>query len=257
MEGVINMLKIVICEDDYQQRERFKSIVNDCILEFNMSAEIDLVTSEAVQLQNYVDNSLSDNDKYIRAYFLDIDLKQELTGLDLAHYIRTKDVNAYIIFITFMQRHIKNVFRYKTFDFISKTYYDQLTENIKSVMQRLKEDYNQFFGALKKKVTLKFENDEIVRSIPLDDFIGIKRENNIYVAYTTQGVFRYFSTLQSILDSTNNSDNLIRTHQSVIVNMDHINSIDRNKRKVIATDDIEFDISRRKMKEVLSKWYTN
>ncbi|MFP4457777.1 MAG: LytR/AlgR family response regulator transcription factor [Clostridia bacterium] len=251
------MLKIVICEDDIQQRDRLKSIIDDYIIELDMLAEIDLVTSEATQLQDYVDNSLSDVNKNIRVYFLDIDLKQELTGLDLAHYIRTKDVNAYIIFITFMQRHIKNVFRYKTFDFISKTYYDQLSENIKDVMARLKEDYNQFYGSLDKKITLKFENDEIVRSIPIDDFIGIKRENNIYVAYTTQGVFRYFSTLQSILDSTEKNDSLIRTHQSVIVNVKHIKSIDRNKRKVVATNGIEFDISRRKMKEVLNKWYIN
>jgi two-component system response regulator AgrA len=251
------MLKIVICEDDLQQRKRIKNIISDCIKNLGMNAEIDLVTSEAVQLQAYVDNSLNNNDKYIRTYFLDIDLKQELTGLDLAHYIRTKDVNAYIIFITFMQRHIKNVFRYKTFDFISKTYFDQLSENIKSVMKRLKDDYDQFYGTVKKKITLKFENDEIVRSIPINDFIGIKKEGNTYVAYTTQGIFRYFSTLQSILDSTENSANLIRTHQSVIVNMDHIRSIDRNKRKVITTNGIEFDISRRKMKEVLEKWYIN
>jgi len=251
------MLKIVIFEDDLQQRKRIENIISDCIKNLGMNAEIDLVTSEAVQLQAYVDRSLNNNDKYIRTYFLDIDLKQELTGLDLAHYIRTKDVNAYIIFITFMQRHIKNVFRYKTFDFISKTYFDQLSENIKSVMQRLKDDYDQFYGTVKKKITLKFENDEIVRSIPINDFIGIKKESNTYVAYTTQGIFRYFSTLQSILDSTENSANLIRTHQSVIVNMDHIRSIDRNKRKVITTNGIEFDISRRKMKEVLEKWYIN
>jgi len=257
LDGAIIVLKIVICEDDLQQRERIKNIIYDCISKLEMNAEIDLVTSEAVQLQEYVNNSLSNNDKYIRAYFLDIDLKQDLTGLDLAHFIRTKDVNAYIIFITFLQRHIKNVFRYKTFDFISKTYLDQLSENIKSVMGRLKDDYEQFYGTVKKKITLKFENDEIVRSIPINDFIGIKKENNVYVAYTEQGVFRYFSTLQSILDSTENSANLIRTHQSVIVNMDHIKSIDRNKRKVITTNDISFDISRRKMKEVLEKWYMN
>jgi two-component system response regulator AgrA len=251
------LLKIIICEDDYEQRDNLVNVIQNIIDKHDVSVKIDLATSEAIQLQEYVDNSMKNDRKgVVRAYFLDIDLKQEINGLDLAHYIREKDYNAYIVFITFLQKHIKNVFKYKTFDFITKTYQDQLLKDVEDVVIRLIEDFKRFYGQNEKTV-LKFSHNNMVRAIPIGDFIGIKKDGDVYKAFTTHGVFRYFNTLQNILDSVEDDNILIRPHQSVIVNKNHITAINKRSRKIITTNNIEFEISRRKYKEVLDQWYTD
>ncbi len=250
------MLNIVICEDDLVQRETLKDIIEDILLQCDINAKVDLATSETVQLKKYVDSSsIKSVGEVITAYFLDIDLKQDLTGLDLAHYIRKRDPNAYIIFVSYLHKHIRNAFAYKAFDFIAKTYQDTLNQEVEVVVRRLIDDYSESFGN-GNKITLKFDEDNVVRAIPVKDFIGIKKVGETYKAYTTKGVYRYYSTLQNILDSVGENEALLRPHQSVIVNKRHITAIDKSNKKFITTNDIEFEISRRKYKEVLEEWYT-
>ena len=87
---------------------------------------------------NYVSNNKID------VIMLDINLKSNKSGLELAEAIRKINKNSYIIFTTGHLEYAMIAYKFKTFDYLAKPItYDRLEETIK----RLFDDVN---GAPKK-----------------------------------------------------------------------------------------------------------
>lgn len=89
------MLSIFVCEDNNEQREKFTKIIQNLILIENFDMELKLSTSKPDDILDY----LAEND-VSGLYFLDIDLKSSINGIELASMIRQYDPRGFIVFIT-------------------------------------------------------------------------------------------------------------------------------------------------------------
>ena len=111
------MLQIILCEDDPKQRAHLENIMEDYVKD-----KADLVLALSVGTPQELLHFLEHKPDRKGVYFLDIDLQQELTGIDLAMRIREKDAGAKIVFITTHAKMTTLVFRHKieALDFIVK-----------------------------------------------------------------------------------------------------------------------------------------
>ena len=249
------MINIIICEDDIQQREKLKTLVTELISLHDYPAGVKLATSETTEVKAFLANDIMNRKKGdATVYLLDIDLNQEDTGLDLAHKIRTDDPNAYIIFVTIMQKHMRDAFKYKAFDFVIKSHAESMKADLINVFDRLMHDYQQWNENAQRPKRLKFTSLSRNISIGVCEFIGIKKDGKTYSAYTTQGVFRYFKTLKTVMEQLDKYPNIVRCHESAIINLDHVLNIDRDKKIIYCRNGSEFPVARRRMNEVLKRW---
>ena len=87
---------IIMCEDNQIQLQQLDKLVENYILFHSDLFKVELEASKPQQVIDYLDKSEPKNG----IYFLDIDLKAEIDGIQLAAIIRKKDVQAEIIFVT-------------------------------------------------------------------------------------------------------------------------------------------------------------
>ena len=74
--GEEGMIKIFICEDNEEQKEKFKDIISNIIMIENYDMEIELVTDDPyIVLDNLKNNTVTG------LYFLDVDLRSNINGI--------------------------------------------------------------------------------------------------------------------------------------------------------------------------------
>lgn len=91
----LSVLRIFVCEDNKEQRERISKIIKDIILIEDFDMELTLITEKPDDVISYI----KENDG-VGLYFLDIDLKSSINGIKLATKIREYDLRGFIVFIT-------------------------------------------------------------------------------------------------------------------------------------------------------------
>ena len=103
------MLDFVLCDDNFNALTRLEKMLESLFIECKINARIALSTTNPEELIEYVKVNK------VNVVFLDIDLKSNITGLDLADIIRKKDRNIYIIFTTGHLEYGLMAYKYKTF----------------------------------------------------------------------------------------------------------------------------------------------
>lgn len=139
---------IVVCENDQVQLKNLHGFVNRAVWSLEDSpdskdktCEVVLVTTSYQEVVNYLNNTYIDSG----VYFLDIDLGKDdgQNGIDLAEFIKSKDLNAQIIFITAYENFAAMTYRRRigAVDFITKTELDQkrLNEALFLAIKRIRE----------------------------------------------------------------------------------------------------------------------
>jgi len=90
------MLAVLICEDNKKHRSLIESIVKKYIAEQNSNMKLVLSTDNPFDI---LENVKANPDR-TALYFLDVDLKREISGIDAAVQIKRTDLSAKIVFIT-------------------------------------------------------------------------------------------------------------------------------------------------------------
>lgn len=79
------MLDFVLCDDNFNVLSKLEKMLESIFIEKNLDARIALSTTAPEELINYIRNNK------VNVIILDIDLKSNVSGLDLANIIRKKD----------------------------------------------------------------------------------------------------------------------------------------------------------------------
>ena len=108
------MLSFVLCDDNQSIIDRLSRILDSIFLENNIDAEIKYTANTPEDILNYIKSNIVD------VLFLDIDLKSNTSGIDLAYIIRKFNKDVYIIFTSAHLEYILIAYKCKTFDFIPK-----------------------------------------------------------------------------------------------------------------------------------------
>jgi len=227
------MLKILICDDEPMQRKRVEDIVhrqiilNDYDIEFTISVDNPQSLLDCIRNQK-IKGGL---------YFLDIDLKSDLHGFELATEIRELDVSASIVFVTAFDNLIHQVFKYKTeaMDYIVKSHPPEEVE--RKISECIQVAYSRYLEGKHNSIkyfTVKVANQ--VFNVPYDDIISFETSTDIrnkMVLHTANSDLEFYSSIEAIEAL---GLPFFRNHLSYVVNLKNVVRIDKVSREAEMTD---------------------
>ena len=136
------MLNFAICDDNINILDKLEKMLENIFTKNNFDATVSFKSDNTKDMLDYVSNNKLD------VIMLDINLKSNKSGLELAEAIRKINKNSYIIFTTGHLEYAMVAYKFKTFDYLAKPLtYDRLEETVK----RLFEDVN---GSPKKYIKI-------------------------------------------------------------------------------------------------------
>lgn len=204
-------MRIVVIEDD----EKIQKQIDKIIKEFSFENECDIDTL----FFNRYDKNLKKeilSVQYPKVYITDIELKNSISGIEIAKRIRAVDWDSEIIFITSHDSMFEQVHRnlLEVFEFIEKF---QNFEN------RLKRDLKMIYRKKNDKKVLKISGKKVSVELYMKNITYVirEKEDRKVVIHTNNDVeFRVNATLQEIKDQLDNR--FVQTHKSCLVNKDFI-----------------------------------
>ncbi len=202
------MLNFVICDDNLNILDKFSKILENIFIKYNYDAKIGFKTDDVDKLLDYVDDNKTD------VLILDINLKSNKSGLEIASKVREKNKDTYFIFTTAHLEYAMMAYKFKTFDYLAKPV---TSERLEETIIRLFEDIN---GLPKRYI--KIDNKKTI--IDESDVLYIKRDGMKLIFHTRSRDYETYSSFNKIQDSL--PENFIRAHKSFIVNINNIVNLD-------------------------------
>lgn len=209
------MLNFVICDDNPTVLNRLSKMLEAIFINNNIDAEIGLKALSASDVINYLESNKVD------VLILDINLKSETTGCDIAEMVRKKNKDVYIIFTTGHLEYALIAYKYKTFDYLPKPIVDErLEETILRLMDDMKSTPSKF---------IRLNNNRTI--INQDEVNYIKKDGMKLVFCTNNRTYETYSSFNKIQSCL--PDNFVRCHKSFIVNVKNISDINSNNNTIL------------------------
>ena len=202
------MLKFALCDDNIHILDKLEKMLENIFTKNNFDASVVYTTNNTKDMLNFVSNNKVD------VIMLDINLKSDTTGLQLAEAIRKINKDSYIIFTTGHLEYAMIAYKVKTFDYLAKPItYDRLEETV----IRLFEDVN---GQPKRYI--KIDNKNTI--IDASEIQYIKRDGMKLIFHTSSRDYDAYSSFAKIQDTL--PKNYRRCHKSCIANLSQIKDVE-------------------------------
>ena len=239
------MLPIYICDDQKEHLQRLGKIIENIITFENLDMELILATTDPIDLLNKIENASKP-----ALYFLDVDLKTSINGLDLAVEIRKLDSRGFIVFVTTHDEMAPLTFQYKVeaMDFIVKEKVEKLPEKLKECMLYALKQYALPSNSVHKAIAMQVEGRIVMLS--QDDIILIEpsMQSHKVTIYTKNSVIDITSTIKAIKAQLD--ERFFQCNKSCVINKNRIAQIDKKNRVVYMDNKKECVISVRQMKNL-------
>ena len=211
------MLNFVVCDDNKAILDRLVKMLESLFIKHHFDAEVSFSSTNAESILQYCQNNI------VNAIFLDIDLKSEISGLDLAEKIRKTNKQVYIIFTSAHLEYILKAYQYKTFDFIPKPItIERLDETILRMIDDINvKDTKSHFIRLNNRNTIINE----------DSINFIKKDGMKLVFYTDNRIYETYSSFNKISEEL--SPNFVRCHKSYIANINKISNVNSSDNTIM------------------------
>lgn len=233
------MLNFILCDDNLNILDRLEKLLDNIFVKNNFDAEISLKTDDYNKVLDYISNNKVD------VVLLDINLRSNKTGLQVAEQIRKINKHAYIIFTTGHLEYAMVAYKYKTFDYIAKPIsYDRLEETV----IRLFDDINS-----EPKKYIKLDNKNTV--VDASEIQYIKRDGMKLVFHTSCRDYDIYSSFNKFQDRL--PENFIRCHKSYVANISQIKDVEPVSGTITFKDNSVCDIGpkyKSEFMEVLRKY---
>ncbi len=213
------MLNFVICDDNSAVLDRLSKMLEAIFINNNIEAKIGLKSLTASEVINYLESSKVD------VLILDINLKSDISGCDIANMVRKKNKDVYIIFTTGHLEYALLAYKYKTFDYLPKPIVEErLEETILRLLDDMKHTPSKFIRLNNNKTII---NQDEVNYIKKDGMKLVFCTNN-----RTYETYSSFNKLEGCLP-----ENFVRCHKSYIVNVKNISDVNSNKNTIFFPHD--------------------
>ena len=220
------MLSIFICEDDMKQKEKLEKIITNYVMMEALHMKIALSTDSPTVIIDY----LKKNPKTTGLYFLDVDLKHEMTGITLATKIRELDSLGKIVFVTTHGElsYLTFIHKVEAMDYIVKDNFENIQERVQSCIDVAYERYLDDKHPDKKTYTVKTGKQML--NFPYEEimFIEASKTPHKLVLHLENGQLDYYGTLKEVEQVI---PDFYRCHKSVIVNPKNIKELDKVARE--------------------------
>lgn len=212
------MLNFVICDDSPSAINKISKMLDAIFVRNSLDGQIVFSTTNSTDLLNFIKNNV------VNVAILDVDLKDDISGLQIADKIRKQNKNTYIIFITGHLEFGLVAYKYKTFDYIAKPItIERFEETILRLFDDIYGDNNRY---------LKLDNDKTI--IPEKNIRFIRKDGMKLVVHTDTRDYVTYNSFTKIQDMLPHQ--FVRCHKSYIVNLDKITDINMSDNTVSFTE---------------------
>lgn len=202
------MLNFAICDDNENILDKFPRILENIFIKYNYDAQVGIKTTDVDELLDYIDDNKTD------VLILDINLKSDKSGLEIASKVRESNKDTYFIFTTAHLEYAMMAYKFKTFDYLAKPV---TSDRLEETIVRLFDDING-----RPKRYLKIDNKKTI--INQSEILYIKRDGMKVIIHTKSRDYETYSSFNKLMVLL--PSNFVRAHKSFIVNIDNIANLD-------------------------------
>ncbi len=226
------MLKIAIVEDEAEATQR---IVQYCKM-YASEKSMEISVSAYANPVDFLEKYRGEYD----VVFMDI-MMPLMDGMECAKYLREKDENVLLCFVTSMAQYAIHGYEVGAFDFILKPvgyaeFYMKLDRMLRILGRRM-------------EATVLINSKNAVNNVAVRDLTYVEVYNHMLIYHTRAGQYEAYGRL-SDLEADGRFRRFLRVTPSHLVNCDHISSLTEDS---MIVNGIRLPVSRRRRKECLEK----
>lgn len=242
------MLHLIICDDELAQRNYIEKIATEHMIAHDFHVTLSLSTPCPQEVLAHIENHKNEP----RLYFLDVDLQNDISGIDLAIEIRKQDPFSSIVFITSQQNLAHLLFHHKleAMDYIVKDFSpDEVQERIKGCISLAYSFFQNDSGSSQKRFLLDI-GDQLI-NVPYHEILFFETNTHLrnkILLHKENARIEFYGTLHDIVAL---GAPFSLCHRSFVVNVNHITQVDKANRKLEMANGSSIPISARKMKDFL------
>jgi len=208
------MMNFVLCDDDKAILSCLVKNLETVFLKHEIKARVAFKTHCPMKLLEYSTRNTMD------VLFLDIDLKSNMDGLQIAERIRENDKNVSLIFSSALIKRSIDTHQYRAFDFISKPIdYDKIERSILRLREYLIHKSPKFIHLPDKRTIINSDEIEYITKDHTRLIFRGKKQN-----------IEYYGTFKSIESCL--TEKFVRCHKSFIVNLDAVTGVNKKRDEV-------------------------
>ncbi len=237
-------MDFVVCDDDSFFRKNIVKVIDKILISNDTNYKIHEFASYNKDFQKII------NKKKPKIYILDIEIKNSISGIDIARKIRKNDWDSIIIIVTSHSELSFQVMKAQIMllDFISK--FDNFEESLKKAIDKALE-------LVDKKKIIKVENKGVSYIVYLKDILYIERDtvDRKCFIHTGYGIVPISKTLNELRDELGND--FYMSHRSCLVNLNNISKIDWKENIIFFDNNTSTNLLARDRKKGLKEYVGN
>lgn len=227
-----NMMSIYLCDDEPIWLERLNKAVTDYQIKSDWELMIVCQATSPEMLLQYLTKHTPMNG----IYFLDIDFKSSMDGMDLAKEIRAIDSQASIIFVTTHDEMVMETFRLKleVLDYIIKDG-SPLAEQIHQCLHHLETKYMSLTGNTPENISgpvTVHAAGSFYTFFPQEIYYVETVKNTHKICLHLHSAIYHVPDSLSSLQARLGTD-FIQCHKAYLVNIRHIKALDSVNRRIL------------------------
>ena len=202
------MIKFALCDDNVNILDKLEKMLESIFAKNNFDASVVFTSSTTKDMLDFI------NCNKVDVIMLDIHLKSDKSGLQLAEAIRKFNKDSYLIFTTGHLEYVMYAYKFKTFDYLAKPItYDRLEETIVRLFEDVKGQPKRY---------IKIDNKNTI--IDASEIQYIKRDGMKLIFHTSSHDYDAYNSFAKIQDTL--PKNYRRCHKSCIANLSQIKDVE-------------------------------
>lgn len=236
------MINFVVCDDEKEFRNKISLIINKLLMKDNIEYEVHEYGTYNKDFDNFINNNMSS-----KIYILDIEMKNSISGIDIARKIRKNDWNSVIIMVTSHSELGYEALKAQIMllDFISK--FDECEKNLENVLKKA-------IAKVDSKKVIQFQNSGITHRLYLEDILYVTKDtvDRKCIIKTTYNEFAVNKTMNEMIEEL--GPNFYLSHRSCLVNKEKIKTVNWKDNIIYFNNGQSIDLLARDKKKGLREY---
>ena len=236
------MFKFIICDDEVIFSKGIVKLIDTIFMKNNFEYTTTTFSAYNNQLEEIINDKSDD-----KIYILDIEMKDGISGIDIARKIRETDWNSVIIMLTSHGEMGYEVLKAQimVLDFISK--FDNYKNRLETLIQKV-------IHQTDSRGMIQYNNKGTSYRIDISNILYIVKEplGRKCKIVTIKGEYFINCTLSEIM--TKLDEHFYLTHRSCIVNTNYIEYVDWSKGNITFNNGHKIDLLSRERKKGLKNY---
>lgn len=207
------MINFIVCDDEKEFRKKITLIIDKLFMKNNTEYKIDEFGTYNKDFENIINNTMSS-----KIYILDIEMKNSISGIEIARKIRKDDWNSIIIMVTSHSELGYEALKAQIMllDFISK--FDEYEKNLEKVLKKA-------IAKVDSKKIIQFQNSGITHRLYLEDILYVTKDtvDRKCIIKTTYNEFAINKTMNEMIEEL--GPQFYLSHRSCLVNIEKIKKV--------------------------------